>query len=88
MYMLHGGQNMPQLHFSVSEETAQRLRLEAKSRGLPVSRLLAEIVERQLGAGWPAGYLEGILQRASEGPDFELPVIPKGRLEEEPPAIG
>ena len=56
---------MPQLHFSVDEHTAKRIEREAKKRGLTVSKYLASIVAQDLGASWPAKYLDAVVGSCS-----------------------
>jgi hypothetical protein len=68
---------MPQLHFSVSDATAQEVRRKAEDRGVSVSRYLAELVEHQLGRGWPAGWFETVV--GSWQGELERP--PQGELE-------
>lgn len=45
----------PKLHVYVSDEVAAVLRARAHQRGVSVSKLLAEIVNRDVNQGWPAG---------------------------------
>ena len=52
---------MPQLHFSVDEETARRLSEEAKRRGLSLSRYLASLVRGTQAGEWPSGYLKRVV---------------------------
>ena len=52
---------MPQLHFSVDEETARRLAQEARKRRMSLSRYLATLVTDALPAAWPKGYLEDVI---------------------------
>lgn len=52
---------MPQLHLYVPEETAERLRKQARSRGLSLSKYLAEIVGRETSAEWPEGFFDEVL---------------------------
>lgn len=52
---------MPQLHLYVPEEVAVKLRERAKARGLSLSKYLAEIVAKEVVAGWPAGYFESVV---------------------------
>ena len=52
---------MPQLHLYVPEEIAAEVARQAESRGLSVSRYLAEIVRREVRVGWPEGYFEGVV---------------------------
>ena len=66
---------MPQLHFYVPEQTAERVRQEAKAAGLSISQYLAELVKREIHSGWPEGYFEEVvgglqdepLQRGEQG---------------------
>lgn len=52
---------MSQLHFSVDKETAERLLVEAKQRGLSLSRYLALLVRQGAPRGWPTGYIENVV---------------------------
>jgi hypothetical protein len=52
-----------QMHCYVSEETAKAIRMRAEARGIPVSRYLAELVNREVGGGWPEGYFEAVVGR-------------------------
>lgn len=45
----------PKVHVYVSDEVAAVLRARAHQRGVSVSKLLAEIVNRDVNQGWPAG---------------------------------
>jgi len=66
---------MPQLHFYVPEQVADRIRQEANAAGLSVSQYLAEVVKRELHPDWPASFFEEVaggwlgepLQRAEQG---------------------
>jgi hypothetical protein len=51
---------MPELTFSVSELLAQALQGKAAEAGLSVPQYLAELVEQEVGAGWPAGYFRRV----------------------------
>jgi hypothetical protein len=62
---------MPQLHFYVSEEVAERIKDKAKQEHLSVSRFIAETMTRETHKGWPEGYLESVVG-AWVG-DFEEP---------------
>jgi hypothetical protein len=67
---------MPQLHFTVDEQTAKRIEHEAKRRGLTVSKYLATVVIRDVATAWPAGYLDevvGSCKGASLSEPRELP---------------
>jgi hypothetical protein len=73
---------MPQLHLYVPEEVAAALREKARARGVPLSRLLAEIVRREATAGWPAHFFEDVVG-AWEGELLERP--DQGEVEEREP---
>ncbi len=47
---------MPQLHCYVPESIAQQLHRQAAQLGLSMSAYLAELVKRDVGAGWPEGF--------------------------------
>ncbi len=51
---------MPQLHFYVPEPTAEELRKQARSRGVSLSRYLADLVQRELPSRWPDGFFEKV----------------------------
>jgi hypothetical protein len=69
---------MPQLHFSVSDQLADRIRQNAESAGLSTSQYLAQLIENSLRREWPAGFFENVvggwqgepLERSEQG-DFE-----------------
>lgn len=68
---------MPQLHFSVDEQTAKRIQREAKRLGLTVSKYLASIVAQDLGGSWPTKYLDAVVGSCagtalSEPPELAL----------------
>lgn len=52
---------MPQLHFYVTDEVAERIKDRAKKRNLSVSRFVAETMTREAHNGWPGGYLESVV---------------------------
>ena len=52
---------MPQLHLYVRDEIAEEIRRRAEARGIPVSRYLAELIERELAQGWPEGYFDRVV---------------------------
>ena len=72
---------MPQVHFSVDEQTAKRLASEAKRRGLSLSRYLAELVTRELPETWPQGYLAGVVGACRRDPMSEPVDLPLDDLE-------
>ena len=51
---------MPQLHLYVPEDIAVKVQERAKACNLTVSRYLAEVIKRDVGEGWPAGYFERV----------------------------
>ena len=61
---------MPQLHFYVSEEIAQRLKLRATKTSKSVSGYVAELVETELGTSWPDRYDE-IFGSEEDFPDVD-----------------
>ena len=73
---------MPQMHFYVSEATAQDLRRRAAAAGLSVSRYLAQLVQTPTKQGWPDGYFENILG-GWKGEPLERP--PQGEHEAREP---
>ena len=73
---------MPQLHLYVSDEVAEAIRARAEQRGISVSRLLADIVEREVPAGWPRGWFERYFG-AWEGEPLERP--PELEMEDREP---
>ena len=58
---------MPQLHLYVPDDLAEEIRQRAESRGVSVSRLLSDLVRREVGCGWPEGFFEQAPQRPSQG---------------------
>ena len=63
---------MAQRHFYVSDEIAATLRERARARSVSLSRLLAEIVRREVSAGWPACFFEDVVG-GWEGDPLERP---------------
>jgi len=51
---------MPQLHLYVPKEIAREIARRAQSRGLSVSRFLADLVRREVAGGWPEGYFDEV----------------------------
>jgi len=66
---------MPQLHTYVPKSLAGRVAARAKARGVPVSRYLADLIRRDVEAGWPDRFFERVaggwkstpLRRAPQG---------------------
>jgi hypothetical protein len=52
---------MPQLHLYVPDEIAAQVTARAKARGVSVSKLLAEIVRREIESGWPDRFFEEVV---------------------------
>jgi hypothetical protein len=50
-----------QMHCYVPDATAEVIRKRAEARGIPVSRYLAELVQREVNGGWPEGYFEAVV---------------------------
>lgn len=69
---------MPQLYFSVDEASAEEITLRARQAGQTVSRFVADLVLRELGHAWPAGYLESVVGSCSAHP-LEEPGDPPPR---------
>jgi hypothetical protein len=69
---------MPQLHLYVPKQVASTLQKRAAARGLSLSKYLAEIVQRDIGAEWPAGFFDQVLG-SWKGKPLERP--PQGKLE-------
>ena len=56
---------MPQLHFYVPKEIADEIRRRAEVRGITLSRYVAELVQQEIGGGWPDGYFRRVVGRWS-----------------------
>jgi hypothetical protein len=66
------------LHCYVPDAAADVIRKRAEARGISVSRYLAELVQREVGSGWPEGYFEAVVDKWQG----EAPTRPaQGRLE-------
>ena len=52
---------MPQLHFYVPDTIANEIKRRSKSRGISVSRYLADLVKTEINPGWPQGYTDQVL---------------------------
>lgn len=52
---------MPQLHFYVPKELADRINKEAQSAQKSVSSYLAELVKREMAPTWPEGFFEEVV---------------------------
>jgi len=49
-----------QLHFYVTDELGERIKAQAQGEGVPVSKYLAELVQREVVQGWPEGYFQRV----------------------------
>lgn len=66
---------MPQLHFYVPRELAERIQQEARATQKSVSSYLAELVKREMAPNWPEGFFDEVaggwqgetLQRQPQG---------------------
>ncbi|CAN5500187.1 hypothetical protein BH24DEI1_BH24DEI1_17510 [soil metagenome] len=63
---------MPQLHFYVPDEVAERLRQRAKDKNTSLSKYLADVVQREVAPGWPEGYFESVIGKW-QGEPLERP---------------
>jgi len=52
---------MAQIHFYVPQLIEAKIRRQAQAAGLSLSRYVADLVQRQVGDGWPKGYFERVL---------------------------
>ena len=67
-----------QMHCYIPDAAADVIRKRAEARGISVSRYLAELVQREVGSGWPEGYFEAVVGKWQG----EAPTRPaQGRLE-------
>jgi hypothetical protein len=58
---------MPQLHCYVPESIAQQVQQHAAQVGLSLSAYLAELVKRDVGAGWPEGFEAALFGTGANG---------------------
>lgn len=74
---------MPQLHFYVPEEVAERIRRNASRKRVPVSKYLAQVVTGQVSPAktWPKDYFTKVLG-AWKGADIQRPT--QGELRDPP----
>ncbi|HET9229626.1 MAG TPA: hypothetical protein VFR31_23295 [Thermoanaerobaculia bacterium] len=52
---------MAQLKLDLPEDVVKEVRRRAKTRGVTVNRLVAELVRREVESGWPAGFFEEVV---------------------------
>ena len=73
---------MPQLHFSIDNDTAADLEERARQEGIPLSRYLARLVKSGMGgATWPDGYLDAVVGSCADAPLEEPPELPLDQVE-------
>jgi hypothetical protein len=69
---------MPQLHLYVPDEVASLVRQRARARKMTVSGYLADLVRREVAAGWPTNFFDEVVGGWSGKP---LRRAPQGRSE-------
>ena len=75
---IYGKECPMQMHCYVPDAAADVIRKRAEARGISVSRYLAELVQREVGGGWPEGYFKAVVGKWQG----EAPTRPvQGRLE-------
>lgn len=52
---------MPQFHFYVTEQIAERIREKATASGLTLSKYISELICKEFENDWPQGYFERVL---------------------------
>jgi len=52
---------MPQLHFYIPQELANRIQQEARAAKKSVSSYLAELVKREMAPTWPEGFFDDVV---------------------------
>lgn len=70
---------MPQLHLYLPEPLAEKVKQKARQSGLSTSKYLAELIKRDVDAGWPEAFFTEVaggwqgkpLERPPQG-EFEL----------------
>ena len=70
---------MPQLHFYVPKELAERIHQEAHAAKKSVSRYLAELVKREMAPHWPEGFFDEVVG-GWQGDSLQRP--PQGEFEQ------
>jgi hypothetical protein len=66
---------MAQLNLYVPDEEATRLRNEAEKAGLPLSRYVLSLIDRNATRdAWPPGYFESACGFLKHEPDFAEPL--------------
>jgi hypothetical protein len=75
---------MPQLHFYVPDQMADRIRQQAVAAGMSISQYLAEVVKRELQPEWPDGFFEEVVG-GWQGLPLERPA--QGEFDERKPLL-
>ena len=70
---------MPQLHFYVSNDLAEKIKQAAQVADVSVSRYLANLVKREVAADWPEYFFEEVVG-GWVGEPLQRP--PQGELED------
>lgn len=55
------GPSLDKLHLYVPDDVASVVRQRARARRMTVSGYLAELVRREVAAGWPAGFFDKVV---------------------------
>jgi hypothetical protein len=63
---------MTPLEIELPDEVAVEVRRRAEDRGLSVSGFVTELVEREVGKGWPEGFFDEVLG-GWRGEDIQRP---------------
>ena len=69
---------MPQLHLYVPEQIASLVRQRARARKTTVSGYLADLVRKEVAAGWPPSFFDDVVGGWAGKP---LRRPPQGRFE-------
>ena len=70
---------MPQLHFYIPKDLADRIQREAQAAQKSVSSYLAELVKREMAPTWPEGFFEDVVGNW-QGEELQRP--PQGEYEQ------
>ena len=70
---------MPQLHFYIPKDLADRIQHEAQAAQKSVSSYLAELVKREMAPHWPEGFFDKVVG-GWQGEDLKRP--PQGDYEQ------
>jgi len=65
-----------ELHFQVPDNVAVELSRRADKQGMTVPKLLAEMVQKELGSGWPEGFFEKVVGSWQGEPLERPPQLP------------